>query len=75
MGLTAPLILAGDIELNPGPKLSSLMIGHIKARSLAVEEKFDEISSFILDKDFDVFAVKETWLDSKTHDNCLDIPG
>lgn len=69
------LILAGDIELNPGPKLSSLMIGHINARSLAVEEKFDEISSFILDTKFDVFAVTETWLDSKTLDNSLDITG
>jgi hypothetical protein len=37
--------MAGDIELNPGPKMSCLTIGHINARSLANEETFENISS------------------------------
>jgi hypothetical protein len=37
--------MAGDIELNPGPKMSCLTIGHINARSLFNEEKFEEMSS------------------------------
>jgi hypothetical protein len=40
----SPLI-AGDIERNPGPKVGSLLVGHINARSIAIEDKFDEISS------------------------------
>ena len=73
--LSILLIMAGDIELNPGPKMSCLTIGHINARSLANEEKFEEISSFILDKSFDLFAVSETWLDNKSSDESLHIPG
>ena len=43
--LSILLIMAGDIELNPGPKMSCLTIGHINARSLFNEEKFEEMSS------------------------------
>jgi hypothetical protein len=70
----SPLI-AGDIERNPGPKVGSLLVGHINARSIAIEDKFDEISSFILDKEFDIFAVSETWLNSKIPNDHLGISG
>ena len=53
------LIIAGDIELNPGPKTSYFTLGHINARSLMKDEIFDEISSFILDKKFDLFYLFE----------------
>jgi hypothetical protein len=56
------LFKAGDIEQNPRPKRSQLNLGHINARSLAIEDKFDEISSYILNESFDLFAVSETWL-------------
>jgi hypothetical protein len=69
----ALLVLAGDIEINPGPRLCAMSIGHINARSLKVQEKCDEISSFIVDSKFDVFAVSETWLDSKTSNDSLHI--
>ena len=53
------LIIAGAIELNPGPKTSYFTLGHINARSLMKDEIFDEISSFILDKKFDLFYLFE----------------
>ena len=69
------LFMTGDIELNLGPKRSQLTLGHINARSFAIEDKFDEISSYILNESFDLFAVSETWLDKRTHSETLHISG
>ena len=69
------LIIAGDIELNPGPKTSYFTLGHINARSLVKDDKFDEISSFILDKKFDLFAISETWFDCKISNESYYISG
>lgn len=68
-------MLAGDIEMNPGPLLHNLVFSHINARSLNVQEKFDEISSFIFDNKVSVFAVSETWLNDKISDDSLSING
>lgn len=69
------ILLCGDIEINPGPRSFNLTIGHINARSLNMEDKFDEISSIVLDRKFDIFAVSETWLGTSILSETLDIPG
>ncbi len=69
------LFKAGDIELNPGPKRSQLTLGHINARNFTIEDKFHEISSYILNESFDLFAVSETWFDKRTHSETLHIAG
>jgi hypothetical protein len=67
--------MAGDVELNPGPIMTCLNIGHINARSLVNEEKFEEISSFIFQKNFELFAITETWLNNQISNDDLCIPG
>jgi hypothetical protein len=54
--------LSGDVEIKPGAHNLTLNIGHIDARSLNVEDKFDEISSLVIEHKLDIFAVSETWL-------------
>ena len=73
--LMVRLIMAGDVELNPGPIMTCLNIGHINARSLVNEEKFEEISSFIFQKNFELFAITETWLNNQISNDDLCIPG
>jgi hypothetical protein len=70
------LVLAGDVEVNPGPLRNlTLNIGHINARSLNVEDKFDEISTLVLDLNLDIFAVSETWLNHSMASDSLSIGG
>ena len=69
------LLLCGDVELNPGPSIESLLIGHINARSLCDENKFDEISMYITEKNFDLFAISESWLNDNSFVDFLGIPG
>jgi hypothetical protein len=75
LSLQLMLFKAGAIEQNPRPKRSQLTLGHINARSLAIEDKFDEISSYILNERFELFAVSETWLDKRIHSETLHISG
>ena len=56
------LILAGDVETNPGPITSSLNFYHININSL--RHKIDEIESEF--EDYDLIAITETKLDQKT---------
>ena len=70
------ILLSGDIEINPGScRNLTLNIGHINARSLCDENKFDEISSLVLNEKFDIFAVSETSLNSGISNDQLHIPG
>ena len=69
------LILSGDVELNPGPKDNFLSLGHINARSLNIEDKFDEISLFITSKEIDLFGISETWLNNNSLTDNTCIPG
>lgn len=62
--LMLQILLSNDIQLNPGPVHKPLLVGHLNARSLRSDPKFDEISSLILEHKFDLFAISETWLDS-----------
>jgi hypothetical protein len=48
---------------------------HINARSLNVEDKFDEISTLVLDQNLDIFAVSETWLNHSIASDSLSIDG
>lgn len=70
------ILLSGDVEVNPGPSRSlTLNIGHINARSLNVEDKFNEITSLVLEQQLDIFAVSETWLNQGVASDLLFIPG
>ena len=64
--------LSNDVELNPGPFFK---FGHLNARSLSRNDKFDEISELVKENGFDVFAVTETWLNDRVSTDCLQIPG
>lgn len=65
-----------DVEINPGPERSLLLkLGHLNVRSLNVVDKFEEIASIILNEDFKIFALSETWLNSLIPSELFDIPG
>ena len=49
--------MSNDVELNPGPFFK---FGHLNARSLNRDDKFDEISELVKENGFDVFTVTET---------------
>ena len=69
------ILLSGNVEINPGPSNDlSLNIGHINARSLRSEDKFEEIVSLVLDLKLDIFAVSETWLNDSVSADSLQIP-
>ena len=71
------LVMANDIELNPGPLISTdhntiphsvkgLKLCHLNVRS--IHNKLDQLSIEL--GDFDVISISESWLDN-TVDNCL----
>ena len=65
-----------DVEINPGPGRSLfLKLGHLNVRSLNVVDKFEEIALIILNEDFKIFALSETWLNSLIPSELFDIPG
>jgi hypothetical protein len=57
------IAFSNDIQLNPGPS-KIFSIGQLNVRSLNVHEKFEEISFLIKDRNFDIFALTETWLNA-----------
>ena len=70
------ILLSGDVEVNPGPSRNLMLnVGHINARSLNVEDKFDEITSLVVEQQLSIFAVSETWLNSGITGDLLCIPG
>ena len=66
------IVLSNDVELNPGPFFK---FGHLNARSLNRDDKFDEISDLVKENGFDVFAVTETWLNDRVSSDSLQITG
>ena len=82
------LLRCGDIESNPGPtNLISKIIsmGHANVRSITSMVqvgadqsdklcKFELVKAHILNHEYDVFGISETWLDSSV-DVDLNIPG
>jgi hypothetical protein len=70
------LMVAGDIETNPGPPRNlTLNMGHINARSLNIEDKFDEICCLVHNVNLDILAVSETWLNDSISSDSLNIQG
>ena len=76
--------LIHDVETNPGPDSYSvnqqknstyLKIAHLNARSLKNRHHYLLIKETILSNEFDIFAVSETWLNSKTTNLEIEIPG
>ena len=57
LSIALRIVLSNDVELNPGPFFK---FGHLNARSLNGDDKFDEISELVKENRFDVFAVTET---------------
>ena len=68
------IVLANDVESNPGPT-SLLNFGHLNVRSLNNQDKFDELSLIIKDNNFHVFAVSETWLNNNISSENFNILG
>ena len=68
------IILANDVQLNPGP-VQHFSIGQLNVRSLNIREKFEELSFLIKENNFDVFAVCETWLNEHIPSDSFVIPG
>src|SRR6266516_6732028 len=68
------LLLAGDIELNPGPHQTnlstSLNISYLNIRSATVvKPEIDKpavLQQFLLDQHLDIFTLSETWLSIDT---------
>ena len=52
-----------------------LSVAHLKASSLFISDKFNEISALILSNAFDIFPVSETWLNANISSEQLMIPG
>ena len=64
-----------DIELNPGPnRTCSLSIGHLNVRSLNVVEQFEEVATIIKQKQFHIFGLSETWLNSSVSNDAFCVP-
>ena len=68
------IIMANDVELNPGP-FSLLKFGHLNVRSLNNQDKFDELSLIIKDNNFHIFAISETWLNNEIGNDNFKIAG
>ena len=76
------LLLSGDVELNPGPKQSSInafSICHWNLNSLSAHNyaKIFLLKAYIAIHRFDIICISETYLDFNTSpdDNNLDIFG
>ena len=72
LSIALRIALSNDVELNPRPFFK---FGHLNARSLNGDDKFDEMSELVKENGFDVFAVTETWLNDRVSSDCLQIPG
>ena len=82
MLLAVFFLICVDVHANPGPERStSLKVGHLNARSINISrrsnviEKFEEITSIMLNENFNIFALSETWLNASIPNYFFDIPG
>ena len=60
------LICCGDIEINPGPKQSSLTFCHWNLNDIAAHDfiKILLLQGYITDHNFDIICLPETFLNS-----------
>ena len=63
------IVLAQDIELNPGPSANNISICHSNVRSLKAKGRLMHVETELA-QDFDIITVSETWL--STLDNSHD---
>ena len=61
------LLLAGDVELNPGP--SPLNFTHLNIRSIWSFQKSSSLHNYLADHPTDILSLNETWLQSTNSDN------
>ena len=82
------IMLAGDIEANPGPETNKVPekyhIGHVNICSILAPvklpqgpnlKKIDLIKSHVLAHKYSIFGISETWLDTSDDNSLLCIPG
>ena len=56
-------LICTDVESNPGPYQNiNLKLAHLNVCSLNAVNKFEKISSIILNQKYDIFALSKTWL-------------
>ena len=74
-------LICVDVHVNPGPERStSLKVGHLNAWSINISrrsnviEKFD-ITSIIVNENFNIFAFSKTWLNASIPNHLFDISG
>ena len=61
------LLLAGDVELNPGP--SPLNFTHLNIRSIRSFQKSSSLHNYLADHPTDILSLNETWLQPTDSDN------
>ena len=60
---------------NSSKPRSVVTIAHLNVRSLSCHEKFFLVCQTVVDHDYDIFTVSETWLNPSTSDAHNHIPG
>ena len=70
------ILLSGDIETNPGPKLISVCYWNLNSISAHNFTKISLLTGYILVHNFDIICLSETYLNSETptDDKNLEIP-
>ena len=74
------ITLSGDVKLNPGPKrkaTQTLSICHWNLNSISVHNfaKLSLLRPYVSIRKFDIICLSETYLDSSTDDESLEISG
>ena len=53
----------------------NIKVGHLNIRSLKNREHYILIRELVIEKDFDIFTISETWLNKTVTDVEVEIPG
>ena len=64
--MKALLNCCGDIEINPGPKQSSMTSSHLNFNGIAAHSfiKISLLQGYITDRNFNIICLPETFLNS-----------
>ena len=63
LALSLLLLLARDVNLNPGPVAPNLRLATVNARSM--KDKAPALSDLVVSKGIDLLAITETWLTTR----------
>ena len=70
------------IIMNPGMvgrqekgNIKNIKIAHLNTRSLKNRAHYIQVKNLIIESDFDIFTISETWLNESVHDSEIAIPG